>query len=192
MSDAKSIALATHWTEDMQRRLFVQGATGFAAAIADVLASARAAQRTESINPPNTTMSAESNKNIVRRFNKEVIEEGRRASFDELMDEAFVNRSAPAGTLNGPESMWNTFENVLRPALSDLKVTVHDQLCDGDKVTTRKSITGMHTGALMGLAATGKPVSIDVIDIVHVRDGRYFEHWGINTLSSVLTQLRAG
>lgn len=176
----------------MQRRLFVQGATGFAAAITGVPASASSAQRKESINPPHTTMSAESNKNIVRRFNKEVIEEGRRASFYELMNEAFVNRSAPAGAPNGPESMWNTFENILRPSLSNLKVTIHDQLCDGDKVTTRKSITGMHTGTLMGLAATGKPVSIDVIDIVHVREGRYFEHWGINTLSSVLAQLRAG
>lgn len=103
-----------------------------------------------------------------------------------------MNRSAPAGALNGPESMWNTFENVLRPALSRLQVEIHEQLCDGDKVVTRKSISGMHTGTLMGLAATGKPVSIEVIDIVRVRDGRYFEHWGINTLQSVLAQLRVG
>ena len=137
-------------------------------------------------------MNAELNKSVVRRFNKEVIEGGSRASFDELMDESFVNRSAPAGALNGPESMWNTFENVLRPALSRLQVEIHEQLCDGDKVVTRKSISGMHTGTLIGLAATGKPVSIEVIDIVRIRDGRYFEHWGINTLQSVLTQLRVG
>jgi len=137
-------------------------------------------------------MNAELNKSVVRRFNKEVIEGGSRASFNELMDESFVNRSAPAGALNGPESMWNTFENVLRPALSRLQVEIHEQLCDGDKVVTRKSISGMHTGTLMGLAATGKLVSIEVIDIVRVRDGRYFEHWGINTLQSVLAQLRVG
>ncbi len=137
-------------------------------------------------------MSAEANKNVVRRFNKEVIEEGSRAAFRELMDDAFINRSAPPGALNGPESMWNTFESVLRPALSGLQVVIHEQLCDGDRVVTRKTITGTHTGPLMGRAATGKPVSIDVIDIVRVQDGRCVEHWGINTLQSVLAQLSAG
>ncbi|WP_374400108.1 ester cyclase [Niveibacterium sp.] len=137
-------------------------------------------------------MNAEANKRVVRRFNKEVIQDGSRAAFVELMDESFANRSAPPGVANGPESMWSTFEHVLRPALSGLQVTIHEQLCDGDKVVTRKSITGTHTGPFMGLAATGKPVSIDVIDIVRVRDGRYVEHWGINTLQSVLAQLRAG
>ena len=136
-------------------------------------------------------MDIESRKNVVRRFNREVIEEGRRNSFEDLMSGDFVNRSAPPGTPNGPESMWNTFHKILRPALSNMQVQIHEQLCDGEKVTTRKSILGQHTGNLLGIAPTGRAVSIDVIDIVHVREGRYVEHWGINTLSSVLTQLRS-
>lgn len=176
----------------MQRRSFVQASTAFAAAITSLPASVLSAQLADPTNPRKTTMSAEANKNVVRRFNKEVIAEGNRAAFRELMDEAFINRSAPPGAPNGPESMWNTFENVLRPALGGLQVVIHEQLCDGDRVVTRKTITGTHTGPLMGRAATGKPVSIDAIDIVRVQDGRYVEHWGINTLQSVLAQLSAG
>ena len=33
------------------------------------------------------------------------------------------------------ESMWNTFANVLRPAIAGLTVTIHDQIAEGDKVT---------------------------------------------------------
>jgi len=44
----------------------------------------------------------------------------------------------------------------------------------------------------MGIGATGRAVSIDVIDIVRVVDGRCIEHWSINTLQSVLTQLKNG
>lgn len=44
----------------------------------------------------------------------------------------------------------------------------------------------------MGIDATGRPVRIDVIDIVRVVGGRYAEHWGVNTLPVVLAQLRAG
>ena len=137
-------------------------------------------------------MNEQANKDAVRRFNAEVIEGGSMAAFEALMAPGFVNRSAPPGAPTGPEGMWNTFQNILRPALADLRVMIHDQVAEGDKVTTRKTITGMHTGALMGIAPTGRAVAIDVIDIVRLEDGRYAEHWGINTLPAVLAQLKAG
>lgn len=128
-------------------------------------------------------------KAVVRRFNIEVIQQGNEAAFHALMAPDFVNHAAPAGAGNGPESMWNTFQNILRPALSGLTVTIHDQIAEGDKVTTRKTINGVHTGPLLGVPATGREVSISVIDIVRVQDGRYVEHWGLNTLPLVLAEL---
>lgn len=135
-------------------------------------------------------MHSDACKQVVRQFNTGVIQEGRRDVFDALMAPGFVNHAAPPGAPNGPEGMWHTFANVLRPALANLTVTIHDQLCDGDKVTTRKTISGVHTGTLMGIAATGRAVAIDVIDIVRVQDGQYVEHWGVNTLPAALAQLR--
>lgn len=132
----------------------------------------------------------EKNKAIVRRFNKEVIEEGNLDSFNELMDKKFINHSAPPSADNGPQGMINTFNNILRPAMPDLKVTILDQIAEGDLITTRKVITGTQTGMFMGIAPTGRKVSIDVIDIVRVKKGKYVEHWGINTLPMVLTALR--
>lgn len=129
------------------------------------------------------------NKEVVRRFNVEVIEKGNKDEFQALMAPDFVNHAAPPGMPDGPESMWNTFQNILRPALSDMRVTIHDQIAEGEKVTTRKTISGVHSGTLMGIAATGGKVSIDVIDIVRVRNGQYVEHWGLNTLSQVLAAL---
>lgn len=129
-------------------------------------------------------------KSVVARFNREVIQEGNRATFEALMAPGFVNWSAPSEALRGAETMWNTFDSVLRPALDNLQVHIHEQLCDGDKVVTRKTLTGKHAGALGGVAATGKDVSIDVIDIVRISGGQYAEHWGVNTLAAVVAQLR--
>lgn len=134
-------------------------------------------------------MPAYGNKEVVRRFNIEVIEKGNAQAFESLMAADFVNHSAPPGAPTGPQGMWATFQNVLRPALSDLKVTIHDQVAEGDRVTTRKTISGIHSGMLMGLPATGKQVAIQVIDIVRIEDGKYAEHWGLNTLSAVLAGL---
>ncbi|MFG6081345.1 ester cyclase [Paracoccus litorisediminis] len=128
-------------------------------------------------------------KEVVRRFNIEVIQNGNETAFRALMAADFINHSAPQGMPNGPESMWNTFQHVLRPALSHLTVTLHDQISEGDKVTTRKTISGVHTGTFMGVPATGRDVAISVIDIVRVQDGKYAEHWGVNTLPNVLAAL---
>jgi predicted ester cyclase len=86
--------------------------------------------------------------------------------------------------------MLHTFNRVLRPAFPDLRVEIHDQIAEGDKVTTRKTVHGTHQGELMGIAPTNKRISIEVIDIVRLENGRYVEHWGVNTLPSVLVSLR--
>jgi predicted ester cyclase len=132
----------------------------------------------------------EKNKAVVRRFNQAVIGEGNLESFKELMDEQFVNRSAPEGMSNGADGMIYFFNEILRPAMPDIQVTIHQQVAEGDLVTTRKTIDGTHTGTFLGIPPTGRAVNIDVIDIVRVKDGRYFEHWGITSLSEVLAQLK--
>jgi len=138
----------------------------------------------------NTGMQNSDNKNVVKRFNVEVIEKGSEPAFRELMSDDFVNRTAPPGAPNGPASMWNMFQNVLRPAFPDLTVEIHEQLEDGDRVVTRKTIRGTHEGAFFGIAPTHKKVEIQVIDIVRVKDGKYAEHWGVNTLGATLAELR--
>ena len=131
----------------------------------------------------------ENNKAVVRRFNLEVIEKGNIDSFNTLMDRNFVNRSAPAGMNNGPQGMIWFFNEVLRSAIPDIKVTIHDQVAEGDMVTTRKTISGTQTGLLLGVPATGRVISIEVIDMVRVKDGKYVEHWGITTLPELLASL---
>jgi predicted ester cyclase len=88
--------------------------------------------------------------------------------------------------------MHKMFSEILRPALPDMKVEIHDQIAEGDKVVTRKDITGTHLGSFLGVPATGRRVTISVIDIVRLRDGQYLEHWRSNNLPGVLAQLREG
>ena len=131
----------------------------------------------------------EKNKEVVLRFNKEFIEDGNMESFKELMDDGFINHTITPGMDKGPEGMIYTFNNILRPAFPDLKVTIHEQVAEGELVTTRKAISGTLTGSLMGIPPNGQKVTIDVIDIVRVRDGKYLEHWGVNTFPVVLAEL---
>lgn len=129
------------------------------------------------------------NRAAVLRFNKDVIERGDEAAFRDLMSPEFINRSAPPGSPSGSDGMLYFFSHILRPALPDLHVEVHDQMAEGDKVATRKTIHGTHRGELFGVKPTNKRVAIDVIDVVRLKNGRYAEHWGLTTMESVLASL---
>jgi predicted ester cyclase len=139
----------------------------------------------------NSEETMRTNKTAVARFNKEVIEGGNERAFLELMAPEFINRTAPPGSPAGPEGMLYMFKQVLRPALPDIQVEIHEQIAEGDLVTTRKTIRGTLRGALFGVPATNKRIAIDVIDIVRLENGRYVEHWGLTTLPEVLASLQS-
>ena len=61
----------------------------------------------------------------------------------------------PMSGLAGAEQLLGIF----RTALSNPKVQIEDSIEDGEKVAARFRMTGTHTGPLMGIPATGRPVS---------------------------------
>ena len=77
-----------------------------------------------------------------------------------------------------------------RAAFPDLRVTIQDVLLtDGDRFASRTTVTGTHTGDLMGLPATGKHISVEAVDIGRVENGQAKERWGGLNMYSMLTQL---
>jgi predicted ester cyclase len=74
-------------------------------------------------------------------------------------------------------------------AFPDTKMTIEDQLAEGDKVTTRWTATGTHTGELMGIPATGKAVTVTGFDITRYSGGKSVEHWGQFDQMGMMQQL---
>ncbi|HEY8972179.1 MAG TPA: ester cyclase [Puia sp.] len=58
-------------------------------------------------------------------------------------------------------------------------------MAEDDIVVTYKAFHAIHTGPLMGIAPSGQPVVITIIDIVRLRNGKYIEHWGIRDMSGL-------
>jgi steroid delta-isomerase-like uncharacterized protein len=133
----------------------------------------------------------EQNKAVVTRFNKEFIEQGNMHSFKELVNDDVINHAAPEGSPNGPESMIYFIVENLRKGFPDIKVEILDQVAEADKVTSRKVFHATHTGNFMGIPASNKKVTIHVIDIIRLRDGKYAEHWGMSNLATVIAEISA-
>jgi steroid delta-isomerase-like uncharacterized protein len=62
-------------------------------------------------------------------------------------------------------------------------------ICEDDKVVTSGVFTGTHLGNFQGLPATGRSLSIAVMHIDRICDGKVIEHWGHGDQAGMMQQL---
>ena len=80
---------------------------------------------------------------------------------------------------------------VYRTAFPNLRVTVDQQIAEGDLVVTRWTATGTHRGELFGTAPTKKRVSVQGIVISRITDGKIAEEFECYDTLGMLRQLGA-
>ncbi|MDR3679516.1 MAG: ester cyclase [Flavipsychrobacter sp.] len=136
-------------------------------------------------------MSLAQNKSLVVKYNKEVIETDNMVLLQEMVATDFINHSALEGMSPGIDGLIYFFTDIMHSAFSSLKVDVQDMIAEDNKVTTRKVITGIHQKPLFGIPATGKQVTIKVIDILTIENNKIKEHWGENNFAAVIQSLQA-
>jgi len=107
---------------------------------------------------------------------------------DRFVAEDYVNHNAfVADGREANRQFWTVFF----AGLPDVRVTMEDLVVSGDRVVGRFVYRGTHTGDLMGIPATGKPVEMRSIDIWRVQNGMFVEHWDELNLLQVFQQIGA-
>jgi steroid delta-isomerase-like uncharacterized protein len=71
------------------------------------------------------------------------------------------------------------------------RITIHETVVDGDRLSCRFTLTGRHDGSFMGVPATGTQIAMPGITIFQIRDGRCVERWSIADMLGVLVQIGA-
>jgi steroid delta-isomerase-like uncharacterized protein len=136
-------------------------------------------------------MSTEENKAIVRRINDEVWSEGHLDVIDELIADNFVATVVGAPEqIRGPQG-FREFVVTYRKAFPDLRITIDEQLAEGETVVTRWTATGTNEGELMGIPATGKQATTAGININRISGGKLVEGWGLFDQLGLLQQIGA-
>jgi predicted ester cyclase len=88
----------------------------------------------------------------------------------------------------GPESVKRTVRHLHR-AFGELRFEVEDEIGEGDRVVQLVTMSGRHTGPLMGREPTGRAFAVRHVYIWRVTDGRIAEHWGSRDDLGLLVQL---
>ena len=111
--------------------------------------------------------------------------------FAEYLADDFVEHEDIPG-IEPTKDGVKAFFNMYLAAFPDLRFDAEDVITSGDKVVARARFTGTQTGELMGMPATGKSVSVQLVDILRFRDdGIASEHWGVFDAMAMMQQLGA-
>jgi predicted ester cyclase len=126
---------------------------------------------------------------IVRRWFEEVWNQRRLETIDELLTPNAVahDLGGQGASTTGPEEFRNAAEQLLS-AFGETHFTVDDIFGIGDRVAVRLTGRLKNTGSLGLLPPTGAEISVPVMCIVHLKDGRIIEGWNC---WDVATALRA-
>jgi predicted ester cyclase len=123
-------------------------------------------------------MSVDENVALMRRWFKEVWNEGRVQTIYDLLDENFtgIGQDQPGVVIQGPAGFVGLFDR-LRGAFPDIKITVEDVFGVDDKVTVRWSGVMTHTGNQVGIPPTNKTVRVTGITIARFAKYKIVEGW---------------
>jgi steroid delta-isomerase-like uncharacterized protein len=120
----------------------------------------------------------EENKTIVSDFIAALFTKGDLDSVDEYLAEDFVNNDPPFGASADRDGMRSAGA-MFRTVFPDWHSDMHQLIAEDDIVVEQFTASGTHTGAdIMGVAASGRTVTLPGINIFRIRDGRIVERWG--------------
>jgi predicted ester cyclase len=129
-----------------------------------------------------------SNKDTMRRF-YDSISAGETSIVDEVLAEDFVEHDEFPGIPQSREGVKQFFE-MSRSAFPDLQLRMLHLVEEGDVCVGHGVFEGTHEGDFMGVAPTGKRVSVPIADVVRFGDdGRVVEHWGVTDTGMMMQQL---
>ena len=130
---------------------------------------------------------------FLHRWFEEVWNQRSEDAIDEMFAEDGVANGlndAEGNALRGPEA-FKTLHRAFLAAYPDLKITVEDTVCEGDKIAARCKVSATHAGEGIGVAPTNQPIEFTGLTIVHLKDGKITEAWNEFDFMTMYSQIGA-
>jgi len=131
-------------------------------------------------------MSIEQNKAVARRWPEEIFSKGDLTVIDEIVSPDYFDNT-PTPTVEG---LRQAIRN-LHATYNNIRITVEDQIAEGDKVVNRLRGEATYSGGESGLPDTsiGKHIVMTGIDIFRFANGKIVERCVVADLLSWYQQL---
>lgn len=127
----------------------------------------------------------EANKKVIRQY----IEAWNRGELDALVPFWAPNliHHTRLGSHNYQET--RRIVGAIMHSFPDMCFEIEDMVAEGDKVVTRLTWRGTHSGEYVGAPPTGRQIRCALIGIARLEDGRIAEHWGVTDELHMMQQM---
>lgn len=86
---------------------------------------------------------------------------------------------------------WTLWMNELRQAFPDVKFTIDDMMVEGNRVTTRYTMQGTHTGELRWARPTNRRITVSGISVERIKGEQIAESWNQSDVLRLWQQIGA-
>jgi predicted ester cyclase len=133
----------------------------------------------------------EANVAVARRWSEDVFNGRDFGVLDEILDPAVVHHGGSFPDAHGVAAVKRSLAALL-DAYPDMQLTVEQTVASDDLVAVRWSGTATHGGDFMGIAPTGKNVTLSGINLYRIECGHIVEGWSRVNVLDELNQIRGG
>lgn len=138
----------------------------------------------------NTLMSEQANKNLVKRYFREMWNNWNFALADELLAKEISFRGSLGAEMRGRAAFCDYMRRVRR-AFPDFRNEIEEIIAEGNRVASRLTYTGTHRGEIFGVTPTKKTITYAGAAFFNIAAGRVVQGWVLGDLLSLLRELGA-
>jgi steroid delta-isomerase-like uncharacterized protein len=140
-------------------------------------------------NGGNMNSKAEANKAKTQQFYDQVFNGHNLAVIDSFCSPDFTDHNPDQGhSGKGIEDLRAQLKSFFE-SFPDIHVTTNFMIAQGDTVVAYLTMAGTNSGAMGGMPATNKQVTMDGIDIIAIKDGKAIERWGFSDNMKMMQQM---
>ena len=130
----------------------------------------------------------EKNKALVREMFEKAFSAGDLGFLDAVISPSYLDHNPVPDQAPGAAGVKARFAG-LRTAFPDLRFVLEDVVAEGTMVAARSHWTGTHRSVFLGIAPTGRRLTVPVMDFYRFEGGRIVEHWANVDEFGMLSQL---
>lgn len=135
-------------------------------------------------------MGTNESRDLLERYFREVWAGGDPEAVARYLDASYARYVAPARPPDRPERAGGAVDG-LPCSVPDIEIRLEAVIVENDLVAFRSTMRGTHEGEFLGLAPTHRSVTVGLIDIWRIDNGRVVEQWGGPDMFDLLRQLGA-
>jgi steroid delta-isomerase-like uncharacterized protein len=134
-------------------------------------------------------MSVEEQSRIVTRWVEAWNNQDLAAARD-LLTPGYRRHDPSLPDVDGPDGSADFIRSVVT-GFPDVHLHVEQLIAQDGLVAARLTVRGTHQGPFMGVPATGRAVTVDVMDVYRLEGGKIAEEWAVMNTMGLLQQLGA-